>query len=413
MRSHLLLAAALLLGSLDPSPTRASEPGPGYFKSANVSYLGTVPLDSDSAGGRLLDKKFYVLTARGLTIYDVSEPTLPRPLGATVLPHTPNQEREDVDTNGKVLIAGQSYVGLLYVVDVSNPTLPRLISTAESANHTNTCALDCTWVYGSEGHITDLRDPAHPKVLKNRWFDSAGVSGSHDLTEIRPGLLVTASNPITYLDVRANPGRPRLLARGSLPSDVDYYTHGVAWPRGGADRWLLAGTESGYGCGSPEEGSFQVFDTRRHAATRSFTFAGRYTLKKGLPTEGKATVNELCGHWFTPHPKFRDGGLVAMAWYGFGTRFIEVGRNGEITEKGHFVPTPGQTSATYWVSDDIVYSLDYTARGFDILKFDKNAPAEIDEKNPGRFTRELPGRPVGSFPAAKDERYFVCPVPLG
>ena len=412
MRARLLLAVAALLSTAGVSATHAdTEPGPGYFKTANVDYLGTIPLDADSAGGRLLGTTFYVLTAKGLTIYDVSNPELPVPIGATVLPHTPNQEREDVDTNGKILIAGQSYLGVLYVVDVSNPATPRLLATAPSADHTNTCALDCTYVYGSDGHITDLRDPANPKVLEERWTDSAGVGGSHDLTEIRPGILVTASNPITYLDVRSDPAHPTLLATGALPTDVDYYTHGVAWPRAGADRWLLAGTESGYGCGTPEEGSFQVFDTRAHRATREFRFVGRYTLEKGLPTEGKAEVNELCGHWFTPHPDFRDGGLVAMAWYGFGTRFIEVTRNGEIVEKGHFVPTPGHTSSSYWITEDIVYSLDYTARGFDILRFDPTKPAEVDEAHPGRFTRASATTSDARVAPSRAERFYVCPVP--
>ena len=383
MRSRLALALSLLASvvvtsasSADPTP----QPGPGFVKTSNVEYLATVPLDSDSAGGRLLGKTFYVLTAKGLTIYDVSNPTLPVPVGATVLPHTPNQEREDVDTNGKILVAGQSYHGILYVVDVSNPRVPVLLSALRgAADHTNTCALDCTFVYGSEGTIVDLRDPKNPKVVGD-----SGVDG-HDLTEIRPGLLLTATNPVTYIDVRANPLRPKRLAIGAMESGA-YYTHGVEWPRGGTDRFVLAGTEE-FLCGNEELGSFQVLDTASYARTKRFTHVSSFYLEQGLQTEGKSPVNEFCGHWFKQRPDFNNGGIVAMAWYGFGTRFLEVTPKGDIVEKGYFVPAPGHTSSVYWLNNEIVYALDYTARGFDILRFDGDAPAERDPVNPGRLIR--------------------------
>ena len=321
MRKILAAAAALVLATA--AAPSSGDPGPGYVEATgNVSYHGTIATDADTAGARLLGKTFYVLTAKGLTIYDVSNPTLPVPLGFTPLPHTPNQEREDVDTNGKILVAGQSYTGVLYVVDVSDPRLPRLRSTLRgAAGHTNTCVLDCTWVYSSDGEIIDLRNPDAPKLAGN-WREPAGVRGAHDWTEVKPGLLVGATSPVVYLDARKNPAKPKLIATGAVPGGR--YVHGNIWPRGGKDRWLLVGSESDMLCGKPKDGSFMVYDTTSHAKTKRFKYVGDYWLEKGSPTEGKAQVNQHCGHWFEPHPTFKNGGLVAVAWYGFGTRFVEV-----------------------------------------------------------------------------------------
>ena len=92
-----------------------------------------------------------------------------------------------------------------------------------------------------------------------------------------------------------------------------------------------------------------------------------YRVTGGIWTDGGAPVNTACGHWFDPHPDFANGGLVAMAWYEHGVRLLKVTSQGEIEETGYFVPVDGSTSAAYWVTDDIVYSTDYNARGIDIL----------------------------------------------
>ncbi|HVF03500.1 MAG TPA: hypothetical protein VNA20_01550 [Frankiaceae bacterium] len=403
MRKLLAAAAALVLAS---APMSSGDPGPGYLEAtSNVSYLGTFANEADTAGARLLGKTFYVLTAKGLTIYDVSNPTLPVPLGFTPLPHTPNQEREDVDTDGKILIAGQSYTGLLYVVDVSDPRLPRLRSTLRNAaGHTNTCVLKCTWVYSSDGDIIDVRNPDAPK-LAGKWQDAAGVRGSHDWTEVSPGLLMGATNPVVYLDARKNPAKPKLIGQGLVPDSR--YIHGNLWPRGGKDRWLLVGSESDMMCGNPKEGSFMVYDTKPFAKTKRFKYMGDYSLQHGMPTEGKAEVNQHCGHWFQPHPTFKDGGLVAVAWYGFGTRFVEVTKTGKVVERGYFLGG-GQASSAYWMNNDIVYSLDYV-RGIDILKFDRTK--KPTSSGLGTWNERRPGLTFLSREPVRDGTSFVCPAP--
>lgn len=337
-----------------------------------------------------------------MTIYDTSTPELPTPKGFVAVPATPNQERENIDTNGEVLVTGQAYDGILYVIDVANRTTPTITSFLRGgADHTNTCVLDCTYVYGSEGTIVDLTNKAAPKVV-GKWFGPGsdagfnGVAGSHDLTEVSPGLLVTASNPVLHLDAREDPRNPVVLAKGELPDDR--YMHGMEWPNGGTDRFLLSGSETSMGC-QAELGSFVVWDTARvveggddvpvdeETGTPTFDFTGQYQVSRGLPTEmeGEAPASQHCGHWFDPHQDFDDGGLVAMAWYTSGVRFLEVTGEGVVEERGFWQPLPGVSSAAFWVSEDIVWVTDYTGRGIDVLRFNRDTEPQVDAAAPGRF----------------------------
>ncbi len=56
-----------------------------------------------------------------------------------------------------------------------------------------------------------------------------------------------------------------------------------------------------------------------------------------------------------------------MAWYEHGTRLLEVDAAGGIEERGYFLPMDGSAWAAFWISDDVVYTVDYN-RGIDVLK---------------------------------------------
>src|SRR3712207_7114621 len=40
-------------------------------------------------------------------------------------------------------------------------------------------------------------------------------------------------------------------------------------------------------------------------------------------------------HWFDLHPRFRDGGLLGVAWYSQGTRFLRVDRKSTRLNSSH------------------------------------------------------------------------------
>ena len=358
-----LLAVGIGSASAGTLPTA---PGPGYFASDNVEFVAHVPLNNDSAGGALVGNYFYVTSSRGLIIYNVEDPVAPVMESFMLLPQDPYFAEEDPDTNGNILLVGAG--GTLNVVDVEDKSNPVIIGTLDGADaHTVTCVLDCTWAYNSNGQIIDLRKPTAPK-LAGDWSEGTSVSGGgHDVTEVAPGLIVTSSSPMMYLDARKNPAKPKLLAVAGETGSR--YIHGNLWPHNGTDKFLLVGGESGPGtCDSEGDGSFMTFDATRWKKTKTFTMIDEYFIGSGLPTEGQLPAAQFCAHWFETHRTYRNGGLLAMAWYEHGTHFMDVSSKGKISEVGYFLPAAGSTSAVYWINDEILYTVDYN-RGIDIIRY--------------------------------------------
>ena len=361
-----LAAFSLLLSGLAVSGASAREAGPGpHFASENVEWLSNIPLETDTAGAKIIGKYMYITTGRGLTIYDLSDPVAPKRMGTAVLPQTPQFSEEDVDSNGRILLVSETVLGLhiFDVEDKSNPVEIGLLRGAEQ--HTWSCVLNCRWAYGSGGKIADLRDPTKPKLVKGGWGDGKPAKGGHDVTEIAPGLIVTSSTPVMYLDARKDPTKPQILAVGA-PKD-DRLMHNNYWPRGGKDKFLLMASEGTGNCGGKPAG-FMTWDATKVKSKKTFKMIDEFFLDNGLPTEGKSPYNTFCAHWFEHNKKFKNGGLVAMAWYEHGTRFLRVSSKGKISEVDYFVPVAGATSGIYWVTDRILYAVDYQ-RGIDILKY--------------------------------------------
>jgi hypothetical protein len=364
-RTIALIASMLMLAGLNSAAPVAAEPGPGYFATDNVEWLTTIPIETDGAGARLVGDYFYVTTSRYLSIYDVSTPESPARVGTLPLPQEPQFAEEDVDTNGEVLLIGT--LGDVYVINVEDKSNPTITSTVVGADeHTISCILDCTYAYGSGGVIIDLRDPTAPKVVGDWAEGTAAPDGGHDVTEVAPGLVVTSTQPILLLDARRNPVKPKVLAMGS--NEDNRFIHGNAWPNRMKERYLLVGGESTGSCGDEGSGQFMTWDTKGWRKHHTFKMVDELAMKNGLPTEGDMPANTFCAHWFETHPTYKNGGLVAMDWYEHGTRFLKVSKKGKISEVGYFVALASAASAPYWVTDEIVYSVDYN-RGIDILRF--------------------------------------------
>lgn len=362
-----LFAAALLTASLAPA---SAGPSAGGLSSDNLEYLKTVPLEFDSSGGTIFGDYFYITTSRGLTIYDISDPVNPVRAGQVLVPiDAPTLPEEDPETNGKILLMGK--LGTLNVIDVEDKSNPTVIGTVDGADeHTISCVLDCKWAYGSEGVIVDLTDPTSPKIAGNWAEGTPSQGGGHDVTEVAPGLVVTSTNPIMLLDARKTPAKPKVLAMGT-PGD-DRFIHSNIWPRAMKDKFLLVSGESGGpGCDGDASSTFMTFDATTWKKNRSFKMIDEYYVENGLPTEGRNPESTWCTHWFETHPNFKNGGLVTIAWYEQGVRLLDISSKGKIEEVGYFLPFAGQTSATYWVNDEILYTADYT-RGFDILRYTGN-----------------------------------------
>ena len=171
---------------------------------------------------------------------------------------------------------------------------------------------------------------------------------------------------------------PHVLVVGSNADNR--FVHAVRWPRGGQDRFAFVGGETNFTftsgnpqCDEKTNGAFEVFDAQHARETGRFPAkpTAEYRPSSGTYVDGNIPTHVAgCSvHWFQEHPSFHNGGLVALAAYDNGVRFLQVTPEGKIVEQGYFQPLGFETSSAKWVpGTDIVYSIDYL-RGIDILKY--------------------------------------------
>ncbi|MDP9067385.1 MAG: hypothetical protein M3N53_03415 [Actinomycetota bacterium] len=374
--SLLVLVFSALAGQASGGPTT------GGLATDNVEHVKHVPIALNGVGGRLIGQYFYMNDQNKVMVFDVSDPVNPVMVGFVQMPQEWQFSREDLDGNGDILVVPNTVSGqndgnlqtssptnAVYIIDVEDKTNPKIISKVPgAAQHTFSCVLDCKWAYGSDGNIIDLRNPAKPKLLKDQWGDGTpGGSGGHDVEEVAPGLVVTATQPMMLLDARKDPAHPKVLA---LAERTEEFMHGTKWPRSMKDRFLLSASETTFnGRCNDRSGAFQTWDTRGWKTDKTFKLIDTFRPVNGVIVDGNTVAQRNCStHWIEEHPDFKNGGYVAAGFYDHGTRFFEVTSSGKIKEAGYFLAYAGQASAAYWITDEIVYTVDYN-RGLDILRF--------------------------------------------
>jgi hypothetical protein len=320
-----------------------------------------------------------------MSIYDISDPAAPALVSTTPFAidapaggDATRVENEDVPTNGKVLIFSAGFTGAgdddVYIYNVEDKSNPALLSISTGwSQHTMSCVLNCKWLYGSGGVIVDIRDPANPKLQDTTWDEGVEFqSGGHDVTEVAPGVILTATDPMLLLDARKDPRHPKVIA---MAQPMEEFIHSTEWPRKGKDDFALSTGETwvpGLDTQCTENSAgFSTWDTTKWKKTHTLTKIDTFRPKSGTYTDGNPAVNAPFGcssHWFNHHPKFKNGGLVAAGFYNHGTRIFRVAGNGKITEPDWFIPAAGGTSAAYWVGDRHIYAIDYQ-RGIYVLKY--------------------------------------------
>lgn len=456
MRRALIATACstLLLGGLTPAgagsgrQSVAAPPLPGVsITTPNVTHVGYIADVGPTVSARLVQvdgqKRLYVSSiGRGLTIYDVSDPAEPALIGALPLGGWQNEDMA-VSEDGDVTVLAygdENNYEFNLVIDTSDPTLPVLASRTDGGDHTAECVTPtCSYLYGSEGNIYDLRDPSSPVTLGS-WITKARQQGvnvtgfPHKVVLDSAGYVITDSSPRVMFDI-SDPANPIVLSRhkNPPPSNNIQYQHNNLRPR--AEDWqpreeddtdpalrpgelLLANGETNLvpqcnGAGGPfmtwrmtnwdryrdtggAQGQFEIIETFR-------------PLENGNYMDGNPAVNALgcSGHWFdwTTSRNSEDTYVVAAAWFEHGVRFLEVdAKTGDIKEVGFFQPVDGSTGATYWIDDEYLYTTDYV-RGIDILRFDHDpqtqpTQAELD-------ANWIAGLDLPTLPATALEQY-VC-----
>ncbi|HYI46439.1 MAG TPA: hypothetical protein VE174_13360 [Actinomycetota bacterium] len=372
--------------------------GPGIFgvpaasggavaESKDFRLIESVTIGGVAVAGQVVGDTYFISSWQtGLYSYDVSNPEAPVELdhmGADEI-QVQSNENEDLATNGEILLLSQfnrtDATNRLLVIDVRDPAEMEVISTLPGAGgHTLDCLYDCKWAYASSsgadsrGVVIDLRNPKQPKLVNSLWTEATGGVSAHDVTEVRPGLVVTSSTPLFVLDV-TDPTKPRALMK--TKDTAPNTGHNSIWPRMGKDRFLVTASE-GVNNGRCEmygdDGkTLQVWDTRGWKRG-GFKPVGEYTLTNG---EGHPPVDALgvqgcSAHWAHEHPSFHNGGLVAMAAYSHGVRLIDVARSGETREVGYFLKDVHGAIDVEWVTDRILYVVEDGAGigGFDVIEY--------------------------------------------
>lgn len=400
------LVVLLTVGLLGPA---TADVGPDGFSSANVTWKGNIAIDSPGVGGRVVrvgDRvRFYVTGVKGLTIYDVTSPLSPKVLGTLPLPHWENEDVAVSADGGTVLISVETSATALFVIDTRNPALPVLRSTLRSGSHTASCVDPaCDWVYTSSGFTYDLRDKDAPKKLAQGWKIKAEQQGvvfrqsAHDVNVDAAGIVTTDTVPRVMLDPRPDPTDPKVLTTGTPSPGVDVaYQHNNLRPdakdwrpravddtttalKPGEILYSNGETNATIDCDGATNGPFATWSVRDFDKGAPMKVLDVYRPVSGDYADGNPAVNALgcSGHWFSERK-----GVVAAGWYEHGTRFLQVDdATGKISEVGFFQPVVGSASAAHWVSDTVVYVVDYE-RGIDILQFDrkgrKPTKAEAEE----------------------------------
>jgi len=415
MRSLRLAPLAALACLVLPAAARADTMGPDYIASDNVEFVTSFkPATGLTAGARVVGNRLFVTSSKDLEIFDISKPEAPKLISN--LEANIQFENEEVPSNGKLLGISSDLLnsgpeclttpdgsglpangGCLRLYDVRDPGgIKELPSVPGAGDHTQTCVLDCTYFYGSEGTIVDARltltTGKSVKLMEN-WKDVVrkqvpfatrpNRTGAlkeipcHNLNEIRPGVLITSCQPFSVISVLPEDGgsitSPKVLYTGRSKKELDQFIHSAHWPRAGQDKFALIGGEKNFQprCDTQPVSAFQTFDASHVKQDGTFTPIDEIKAVNGayLDSNPPAQVLGCSVHWFEEHPSFRDGGLVALAEYENGTRFLQIMPDGKIKEQGFFIPLGGSTSAPHWApNSNVLYAIDYE-RGIDVLRY--------------------------------------------
>ncbi|SIQ76094.1 hypothetical protein SAMN05421833_103372 [Microbispora rosea] len=329
---------------------------------------------------------------------------------------------------GGTVSTGQSGV---YIVDVKDPWKPKVVVFQPiPAGHTATCINDCSYLWsvgpantGTPGQdpswkgvpvrVTDIRDLKHPKTLdlaldlgrfdgvtdyvhsvdvdKNgvAWVSGEGgvrgywTKGNHYDPVRKTKRVATAYDPIPYAGGTAVPTNPQ----GT--EFFDYFDHNAyhnTEKLGSFDKGELVYVTNENITTCSQAGEFKIVSLKGSYDGEGWKSTPEKPLRLDLVShwspwgkEGSATSGSCSAHWFTV-----NGNIVAIAWYGQGTRFLDVSDPTKPTQVGYFrVPsgtgvTAGSASASYW-HNGLVYVADYN-RGVDVLRFDGKLAGAPDDK---------------------------------
>ncbi|MFC6881986.1 LVIVD repeat-containing protein [Actinomadura yumaensis] len=384
----------------------------------------------DYGHGRHKRTIMYATGQFGLKAYDITaDPRTPKLVGQLNMPGMWETEDTDFDPKRKIIylsrdpraFGGNTSTGEsgVYVVDAAKPESLRQITYVKvPAGHTTTCVNDCRYLWtggpakanwmpadwgGRPVWVTDVRNPARPKVYKDP-IDTGRNDGktdyTHDIQVDSDGVAWASGrggvrgyytegrhyDPLKHRWRRATAHDPVPYAGGGLDEATtnssfmhnSYRAVGrtrdqAADPRRWGNGKLLFITEETFNDGCADDGLLVIASLKgsyngegwRSTPERKFRLNTIATWgvagKEGSDMSGSDRSKDCSAHYFD----VRDGVLV-QSFYSQGTRFLDVRDPTNPRQLAYYRPADAASWQPYW-HGRYVYVADNT-RGIDVLR---------------------------------------------
>ncbi|WP_433337311.1 hypothetical protein [Spirillospora sp. CA-294931] len=380
----------------------------------------------DYGKGRHKRSILYAVGKFGLKAFDITaDPRVPKLVGSFDLPGYWQGEDSNIDHKRKIIYLSRdprAFGGIpqtgdsgVYVIDASRPeSLRKITYISVPAGHTASCVNDCQYLWsagpakadwmpadwgGRPVYVTDVRDPARPKVSKTP-IDTARNDGktdyTHDIQVDASGIAwasgrggvrgyhtrgwhydpvakkfrkATAFDPVPY----AGGGIDEAMTNSSFMHNsfraVGRTANQAADPRKWGNGQLLYITEETFKDGCANDGLLVIASLKgshdgqgwRSTPEKKFRLRTVSTWSVAGQEGSDPAEVECSAHYFD----VRDGVLV-QSFYFQGTRFLDVRDPTNIKQVAYFRPAETSSYQPYW-HGDYVYVADHK-RGIDVLK---------------------------------------------
>ncbi|MDQ3986912.1 MAG: hypothetical protein M3280_10515 [Actinomycetota bacterium] len=385
-----------------------------------------------------IDNTMFVSTAHGVYGYSISDPSAPQLIGALPMFIWENEDM-DVDERRNLLFIsrdprgfttpatpGSTFpYGAVHIIDVSVPhAMVQVSAFPVPAGHTTTCVSDCDYAWTSGPYAnpvtqpnwtgrpvfaTDIRDPLDPRPCP-KPIDIGRNDGvtdyAHDVQVDPRGIAWVSGaggvrgywtegkhkDPLTGKVRKATGCKPIPYAGGGTPASAtsSRFMHN-SWRNpslkvDGRRGDVLFGTEENLTSDCRESGRFASYDLKGSYNGEGWknidkTHFRMRVLDTWTPHGAKGATGCASAHYFSD----RGDGVLAYAFYGQGTRFLDASNPRNIRQIGYFRPNDANTWAAYWYKG-LVFIPDFR-RGVDVVKFgggsnSKSVVAPVDTSAP-------------------------------
>jgi hypothetical protein len=460
------LLLLVLAAILQPGVSSAAAPPPGAI-SPNVEFVANIPEMRTAISINFIGNTMFVSTTTGLFAYSVADPAAPSLIGALPMYIWENEDVDVDPVRQRVFISrdprgftspatsGATFpYGAVHIIDVSLPHAMRQVGFfTVPAGHTSTCVNRCDFLWtggpyantttnpgftGRPIYATDVRDPMNPVACPapiNLGNNDGVTDYSHDVQVDANGVAWVSGaggvrgfwtegdhyNPVTEKVETATACKPVPYAGGGSPTeatpsrfmhnawrDVDATIPGEddpATPGDDTKGMVLYGTEENVTSSCGTAGRFATYDIStslngegwKHNPDEPFRMR---VLDTWTPQGQGGSTGCASAHYLDD----RGDGVLAYAFYGQGTRFLDVSDPKDIRQIGYFRPDGASVWAAYWRNvegTDYVYVAD-NARGIDVLRFSggSGSPSVAEPQATDLLTSPLMSRAFG----------YMCPT---